>query len=184
MTWVSAAAFCAWLTKEERRRRKIGPQDVYRLPTDHEWSCAVGIGKDEDAAAAPGGKSRKVTGYPWGADFPPPKGAGNYRGEETKRNSLPGPNPIPGYDDEFDFTAPVGSFPANDLGLYDLGGNVWEWCQDWNNPAVANSRVLRGSAWDGAAEGDFRSSHRGAGNPSIRGGTFGFRVVLEAGSDG
>jgi len=99
VSWEDATAFCAWLTKEERRKRKIGPKDVYRLPTDHEWSCAVGIGKEEDAAAAPAAKDVKITRYPWGVEFPPPKGAGNYSGEETKRTPVSGQRPIPGYDD-------------------------------------------------------------------------------------
>jgi len=105
-------------------------EDVYRLPTDHEWSCAAGIGKDEDASATPVAKSMKIPGNPWGPEFLPPKGAGNYYGVETARNPFAGKTPIPGYDDGFDRTAPVGSFAASSLGLLDLSGNIIEWCQD------------------------------------------------------
>ncbi len=184
VSWEDATAFCAWLTKEERRKRKIGPKDTYRLPSDHEWSCAVGIGNEEDASLAPVAKNGKVSGYPWGKEFPPPAKAGNYNGEETARNPVSGQKPIPGYNDAFDRTAPVGSFPANAFGLHDLGGNVWEWCHEWNDPAVADNRVLRGGSWNDYAVFNLRSSRRSDGTPTSRNDDDGFRVVLELGSGG
>jgi len=83
VSWEDAVAFCAWRTVEDRTSGKIGASDVYRLPSDHEWSCAVGIGKDEDPAASPTSRNKKIAGFPWGSAFPPPKGAANVRGEGT-----------------------------------------------------------------------------------------------------
>jgi hypothetical protein len=182
VSWEDATAFCVWLTKEERRKRKIGPNDTYRLPSDHEWSCAVGIGKQEDASLAPGAKHLKVAGYPWGNEFPPSATVGNYLGEETARNPVSGQPPIQGYNDGFDRTAPVGMFPANAFRLFDLGGNVREWCQDWFEPSVADKRVLRGGSWISGDSARPWSSIRDVGTPSVRYGNYGFRVVLEVGS--
>jgi len=184
VSWEDATAFCAWLTKEERRKRKIGPKDVYRLPTDHEWSCAVGLGKEEDASVTPAAKDGKISRYPWGMEFPPPKGAGNYQGEETKRNPISGQLPIPGYDDGFDRTAPVGSFAANASGLNDLSGNVREWCQDWYDPGNPGNRVLRGGSLNFNSEPNLRSSRRFNDTPTNRNFYVGFRCVLEIGIGG
>jgi len=184
VSWEDATAFCAWLTKEERRKRKIGPNDTYRLPSDHEWSCAVGIGKEEDASHTPAAKNGKVTGYPWGKEFPPPAKSGNFNGEETARNPVAGQKPIQGYHDGFDRTAPVGSFPATAFGLFDLSGNAREWCQDWYDPSVADKRVQRGGSWNFGTEIRLQSSYRDLDPPSFRGVNHGFRVVLEVGSGG
>jgi len=177
ISWDEAVAFCEWLTKEERRRRKIGPKDVYRLPTDHEWSCALGIGKEEDPGATPSSKNQKVKGYPWGDGYPPPKGSGNFFGEETKRNPIPGLTPLSGYNDGFDRTSPVGSFTPNSDGLYDLSGNAFEWCQDLIDPTQTGRHVARGGSCVYTSEFYLRSSYRdNAATPNV---TAGFRVVLE-----
>ena len=76
-----ADAFCAWLTGTERLAGVIQETDFYRLPTDHEWSCAMGIGEEERSGRLDAKTNRH---YPWGTEFPPPKGAGNFRGEESK----------------------------------------------------------------------------------------------------
>jgi hypothetical protein len=169
VSWEDATAFCAWLTAKERDNRKIGLKDVYRLPTDHEWSCAAGIGKDEDASLLPRAKDLKLPGYPWGMEFPPPAGVFNGRGNDEY--------------DKYERTAPAGSFPANSLGLFDLAGNAWEWCQDWSDASLT-SRAVRGGGWGDRLEDGFRSSRRGYSAPTVRVDRHGFRVVLEAGDAG
>ena len=175
VSFVDAVAFCQWLSKKESRQ--------YRLPTDHEWSCAVGIGDRERAADGPRGNHRKIDGvYPWGTQWPPPKGAGNYAGEECRglANFPRNYATIEGYRDEFIYTSPVGSFDANPLGLYDLGGNLWEWCDDWMD-ADHRHRVLRGGSWGDEVPTCLLSSFRKHDQPDYRGVVYGFRVVLDQG---
>jgi formylglycine-generating enzyme required for sulfatase activity len=175
VNWNEAREFCAWLSKKE------GVQ--YRLPTDDEWSAAVGLGK-----------------YPWGSAWPPPKDAGNY-GDKTFLKSLPGEGwsgSLAEYDDGAARTAPVASYAANRLCIFDLGGNVRQWCEDeykasMNAPDVLKEypvlekekasdgtafRVLRGASWNGDAPLGLRSSCRGGGHPVGRTGLSGFRCVL------
>ncbi len=182
VSWEDAVAFCAWLTEEDRKKGVLGVDKRYRLPSDHEWSCAVGLGREEDAEVIPSAKNAKIADiYPWGKKFPPPSGAGNYYGEETKRNPVSdGREPIEGYDDGFDRTAPVGSFEVNEYGLYDMGGNVWEWCGDWYSTAE-EKRVLRGASWNNYTEDYLRSSHRVNRTPTSRLNDRGVRVVVAGG---
>ncbi len=191
-SWEDATAFCAWLTERERKVGKLGTQEVYRLPTDHEWSCAVGIGEKEDAAKVPAEKSQEIADiYPWGTSWPPPEKTGNYWSEELRALQASGKHShnwnageIPGYRDGFATTAPVGSYAANRSGLHDLDGNVWEWCGDRYQNAET-SRVLRGGSFYTSAPKSMVSSYRGGLPPSSR--TFlngGFRIVLAPVADG
>jgi formylglycine-generating enzyme required for sulfatase activity len=79
--------------------------------------------------------------------------------------------------DGYEESAPVMSFRANELGLYDLGGNVYEWCQDWYDESQ-QSRVLRGASWLYDTGAGLRSSFRLCADPRGRNGDGGFRVVL------
>ena len=180
VSWDDARAFCAWLTERERKAGLLGPKERYRLPTDHEWSCAVGIGEREDAAKSPEEKDRELRDvFPWGDAWPPPRGAGNYSGEEAAgRETWKGQTILTGYRDKFPETAPVGSFPANRFGLFDLGGNAWEWCEDLFNPAQT-LRVMRGASFNNGGRGGLFSALRGRRSPDDRNDGYGFRVVLD-----
>jgi formylglycine-generating enzyme required for sulfatase activity len=186
VSWDGAVRFCEWLTQRERRNGLIGHSERYRLPTDHEWSCAVGIGAIEDSAADPLLKSCLVKRvYPWGIQWPPPKGSANLA-DETFASVLGVYGPIvhvTGYKDGFAATAPVGSFHANRLGLYDMAGNVHEWCLDIAKiDEEGIHRVGRGSCYRMAEPESLLSSYRkiGGAEPHSRDPMTGFRVVLVA----
>ncbi len=142
VTYNDALALCSWLSKEEGQ--------TYRLPTEAEWeySCRAGQG------------SRF-----WFGDDPEGLAKVGNVADGTARERYPGWPAIKAKDG-FIFTAPVGRFAANPFGLFDMHGNVWEWCSDWygldyyaNSPPVDPAgppdgmyRVIRGGAWSRAPE--------------------------------
>jgi formylglycine-generating enzyme required for sulfatase activity len=182
VSWEDAKQFCVWLTEKERKEGRIGPKDRYRLPTDAEWSAAVG-----------------PTQYPWGEAWPPPNRVGNYADKEYQGYGDTRMR-IDGYEDGYRWTSPVGSYPANPLGLYDLGGNVWEWCEDqYHRPGMdhkeaarlipelvvegygPSARVLRGGAWLIGRPAILESGSHFSGVLHSRICSNGFRCVLELG---
>ncbi len=177
VSWNDAEAFCAWLTTSERIQGRISGQQTYRLPTDAEWSYAAGIGGRE-AGATPKEKSAKLESiYPWGAQFPPPPGAGNFADQAAFNYFTNWPH-IKGYDDGFVTTSPVGSFAPNALGIYDLAGNALEWCVDFYDGSQ-KQRVLRGGGWNNTGPKSLLSSYREHAAPGRFSVVTGFRCVLE-----
>lgn len=182
--WDAMQDFCAWLTDTDRKAGKIGARDRYRLPTDHEWSCAVGLGQHEDAAKAPGEKHLALSEvYPWGDAWQEKNLPGNYAGEEMLQSIEGGQyrhlkSVLPNHTDFGIGTYSAGTFPANPFGLYDLGGNVWEWCDDWIDQEKTK-HVLRGGSWATGERTQVLSSYRHSIEPDSGFNDYGFRCVLE-----
>jgi formylglycine-generating enzyme required for sulfatase activity len=166
LSWEDAQTFCRWLTQREREAGRLGPGQTYRLPTDAEWSIAAGL--DEPLGGTPQSKDQKIKDvYLWGAAWPPPKDSGNYDGSLRV--------------DTFEHTSPVGSFAASPNGLYDLSGNVWQWCEDLFD-ATSGRRTVRGSAYYNVAAENLLLSRRNAYDPASRALYIGFRLVLDLGT--
>ena len=186
VNWDDSRRFCAWLTEKEAAEGALAKGAKYRLPSDEEWSWAVGL--PPEVGTTPAEKHGKNdVDFPWGKEWPPMKKVGNYADESfhakfpVKRNEKENRDEdvwMKDYTDGFATTSPVGSFPANAYGLYDLGGNVWQWCEDWWN-AEHKDRVLRGASWQHSARGSLRSSNRYHNAPAFRYFSHSFRCVLE-----
>jgi formylglycine-generating enzyme required for sulfatase activity len=182
VSYLDAEAFCEWLTKLERASGKIPTGASYRLPTDSEWSRACGPEE-----------------FPWGDHYPPRATDGNYSGAEALIGVLKGYTTDlvkAGFKDSAARTSAVGMFAENRFGLYDMGGNVWEWCSTWYTvdlndeetkkavPVLADDkggqtyRVLRGASWYNSDRVILRSSCRNGAHPVSRSGDIGFRCVL------
>jgi formylglycine-generating enzyme required for sulfatase activity len=187
VTWEDAVGYCNWLSEKEslppayvQSGGKWIPADPptsgYRLPTEAEWARAA---RYPDGAGA--------LKYSWGASLPVPAGAGNYA--DASADGLV-PVIIANYNDSFAVTAPVTSFEPNALGLYNLGGNVSEWTQDYYTiyrstgseverdplgPKEGKYHVIRGASWMHGSVTELRLSYRDYGadpRPDV-----GFRIA-------
>ena len=177
MTWYGAARYCDWLSMQADLPRAYAhsgdwacnggdPYGAagYRLPTDAEWEFATQYDGERL--------------YPWGDEVP----------DCSRVNSR-----INGYVC-IGFTTPVGSYPGapSSLGLYDMAGNIWEWCNDWHvcdlgtspvtdptGPGGGTDRVLRGSSWN-HHDTTLPCAYRFHENPDGNDSFFGFRVARTA----
>jgi formylglycine-generating enzyme required for sulfatase activity len=129
-----------------------------------------------EAGNTPEERDGKLRDYPWGRQFPPPLKWGNYA-DSTLKRGLPR---ISGYKDGFAQTSPAESFPANRLGFYDMGGNVWQWVQDTYKADGHGKEwgVLRGGSWATYDKVELRTSYRNVVDRAEHDVIFGFRVVL------
>ncbi len=172
VSWDDAARYCNWLSKKDGlppAYREEGGHMVavrsattgYRLPSEAEWVYAARVAGRQSAAR-----------YPWPGTYPPTKSLGNFADARIADTFA---DVVPGYDDGYRGSAPVGSFAASPAGFYDLGGNVAEWTNDFYavypgeaeqlvknpaGPASGEHYVVRDSSWRRGNITELRLSYR------------------------
>jgi formylglycine-generating enzyme required for sulfatase activity len=162
VSWDDAVAYCAALTQQERTAGRIAINSVFRLPTEAEWDYGCRAWTSTRFSYGDDPGYTNLTNYAW-------------------------------YDGNSDSTThPVGQKLPNPWGLYDMHGNVLEWCQDWygaypggsaidpQGPAAGVSRVIRGGGWSFTAR-YCRSAVRNFNRPGSGRTLVGFRVLLAPG---
>ena len=176
LTWDQAALYCNWLSKREKLplfyivkdNKVVGFRqhaNGYRLPSEAEWAWVARVQPNQQQLK-----------FPWGESLPPTTKNGNYADDSAA--DLLG-RIIHGYNDGFVVTAPVGSFPADRKGIFDMGGNVSEWVHDYYDitivqgkqsetallgPASGQHHVIKGSSWAHGSITELRLSYRDYGN--------------------
>jgi sulfatase modifying factor 1 len=165
VSWNDAQAFCRWLSRKEKR--------TYRLPTEAEWEMCCRGGS-------------VWVRYPWGDRLPGDHDM-NFGDGSPKL-----PESLTTVDDGYEYVAPVGSYPPNGFGLYDMDGNVMEWVADYYSrnyfdespvedppgPSTGAARVNKGGNWY-ASPADCRCAFRGFSGPEMSFWNLGFRVVMD-----
>ena len=172
-----AEAFCKWLTNYERRRGTIEEYHEYRLPTDLEWSRAVGL--PTERGLDPASRAGRIRGvYPWGFSWPPPNKSGNFA-DQSAQSRLKD-KIIKGYSDGVRYTAQVSDLEPNEKGIFHLGGNVWEWvAEDFGGGGKQGDLgVVRGGSWQSADPEELLSSYRKPLSPQSKIDSVGVRCVL------
>jgi len=174
VTWSDAIALCKWLSDKEGKK--------YRLPTEAEWEYACRAGTTTRYSSGNEPKTLLKIANTFDQD-----GYKNWKTyPEWKAFALQG-------QDGYEFTSPVGSFAPNAFGLYDMHGNVWEWCSDFHGdnyystspvddpqgPESGNVRVRRGGSWH-TWPFYVRSSFRNWNTETTRYTLVGMRLVREA----
>jgi len=167
VSWQDATNYCWRLTQRELGAGRIPPGSQYRLPTEAEWECAARAGT--------------TTRFSWGDD-PDYASITNYAWQNFEDGLT---------------VHPVGQKLPNPWGLYDMAGNVFEWCQDWLGPLPGGAvtdptgpdinpigwKIMRGGAFDFGGSACRSASRSFFGNhPALTDWNLGFRVVLVIGS--